>query len=152
MKNDLDLILLAMTENDVPAVASLEKECFSSPWSEASLFESLNNEGSIFLCAKIKEKIVGYIGASVVLDEAYVSDVAVSKNERRRGIGEKLLEECEKICREKGCSFLSLEVRKSNKAAISLYEKCGFVVLGERKNFYSDPRENALIMTKYFKE
>lgn len=142
--------ILKMTKDDVHAVALLEKECFSSPWSETSLLESLENEASVFLCAKTDGKIVGYIGTSVVLDEAYVSDIAVAKNERRKGIGEKLLEECEKICREKGCSFLSLEVRKSNEAAKALYEKRGFCVLGERKNFYSDPRENALIMTKYF--
>ena len=147
-----NISILKITKEDVQAVALLEKECFSSPWSETSLLESLENETSVFLCAKTDGKIVGYIGASVVLDEAYVSDIAVAKNERRKGIGEKLLEECEKICREKGCSFLSLEVRKSNEAAKALYEKRAFCVLGERKNFYSDPRENALIMTKYFKE
>lgn len=144
--------VLKMKNEDVHAVALLEGECFSSPWSETSLLESLENEGSIFLCAKSNEKIVGYIGASVVLDEAYVSDIAVAKSERRKGIGKKLLEECEKLCRKKGASFLSLEVRKSNEAARALYEKRGFCVLGERKNFYSDPRENALVMTKYFKE
>ncbi len=150
MKNALNPTVSAMTKEDVPAAAKLEKECFSSPWSEKSLLESLENKNSVFLCAKLGEVFVGYIGASTVLDEAYVSDIAVSKEERRKGIGGKLLEECEKICRKKGCSFLSLEVRKSNKAATALYEKHGFCILGERKNFYSEPRENALIMTKYF--
>ncbi len=147
-----NISILKMTKKDVHAVAQLEKECFSSPWSETSLVESLENENSVFLCAKTDGKIVGYIGASFVLDEAYISDIAVTKEKRRKGIGEKLLEECEKACRENGCSFLSLEVRKSNEAAKALYEKRGFSVLGERKNFYSEPRENALIMTKYFKE
>ncbi|MDO4380339.1 MAG: ribosomal protein S18-alanine N-acetyltransferase [Clostridia bacterium] len=152
MKNNVDFTVVKMTLDDVSAVAELEKECFSAPWSEASLSESLLNGNSVFLCAKEGKKTVGYIGTSVVFDEAYVSDIAVSKSERRKGVGEKLLVECEKICREKNCSFLSLEVRKSNFAAIALYEKCGFVLVGERKNFYSEPRENALIMTKYFKD
>ncbi len=140
-----------MTKSDVLSVAALEKECFSSPWSEKSLLESLENIGSVFLCAKAGGKIVGYIGASVVLDEAYVSDLAVSKPARRRGIGSALLLECENLCCGMYCSFLSLEVRKSNSAAISLYLKAGFSAVGERKNFYSSPRENAVIMTKFFK-
>lgn len=147
-----NISILKMKKEDVHAVALLEKECFSCPWSETSLLESLENEASVFLCAKSNGKIVGYIGASVVLDEAYVSDIAVAKGERRKGIGKRLLEECENVCRKKGASFLSLEVRKSNEKARALYEKRGFCVLGERKNFYSEPRENALVMTKYFKE
>ena len=140
-----------MTKSDVPFVAALDKECFSSPWSEKSLLESLENAGSVFLCAKTGGKIVGYIGASVVLDEAYVSDLAVSRTARRRGVGSALLLECENLCRGIDCSFLSLEVRKSNEAAIALYLKAGFAAVGERKNFYSSPRENAVIMTKFFK-
>lgn len=139
-----------MTENDVPAVAFLERECFSSPWSEKSLRESLENEGAVFLCAREGGILLGYIGASVVLDEAYVSDLAVSKAARQKGVGTKLLSCCERLCRERGCSFLSLEVRKSNAAAVALYQKAGFASVGERKNFYSSPRENAIIMTKYF--
>ena len=152
LENNVDFNVMKMTLDDVSAVSELENECFSAPWSEKSLSESLQNGNSVFLCAKKGGKTVGYIGTSVVLDEAYVSDIAVSKSERRKGIGEKLLAECEKICREMNCSFLSLEVRKSNFAAIALYEKCGFDLVGERKNFYSEPRENALIMTKYFKD
>lgn len=139
-----------MTENDVPAVAFLERECFSSPWSEKSLRESLKNEGAVFLCAMEDGNLLGYIGASVVLDEAYVSDLAVSKAARRKGVGTELLSCCERLCRERGSSFLSLEVRKSNAAAVALYQKAGFASVGERKNFYSSPREDAIIMTKYF--
>ena len=150
MEQKPQIVISKMTENDVPFVALLEKECFSSPWSERSLLESLENEGSVFLCASIGRKIIGYIGATVVLDEAYVSDLAVSKDMRRKGAGTALLSGCEKLCRERGCSFLSLEVRKSNGAAVALYRKEGFQPVGERKNFYSAPCENAVIMTKYF--
>ncbi len=149
--NDI-IEILPMTEVDVAAVSKLEKECFSSPWSETSLSESLALPGSVFLCARRGDTVVGYIGASTVLDEAYVSDIAVSVNERRKGIGKRLLTECERICKENGCAFLSLEVRKSNLPAISLYENCGYISFGERKNFYTYPRENAIIMTKNFKD
>lgn len=150
MEQKRQITVSKMTENDVPAVAFLERECFSSPWSEKSLRESLENEGAVFLCAREGGILLGYIGASVVLDEAYVSDLAVSKAARQKGVGTKLLSCCERLCRERGCSFLSLEVRKSNAAAVALYQKAGFASVGERKNFYSSPRENAIIMTKYF--
>ena len=91
MEQKPQIVISKMTESDVPFVALLEKECFSSPWSERSLLESLENEGSVFLCASIGGKIIGYIGATVVLDEAYVSDLAVSKDMRRKGAGTALL-------------------------------------------------------------
>lgn len=139
-----------LTAEDVPAVAALERECFSLPWSERSLFESLAEASSVFLKAVFCGELVGYIGANVICGEGYVTNVAVTKNQRRKGNAERLLLECERLCRERGAQFLSLEVRKSNLPAVSLYEKCGYSVCGERRNFYSEPREDALIMTKYF--
>lgn len=150
MEKEFDIVVSKMTAKDVPFVALIEKECFSTPWSENSLLESLETEGSLFLCARLNGNIIGYIGATIVLDEAYVSNIAVTENMRRMGAATQLLCECESICREKGCAFLTLEVRKSNSGAVALYQKKGFHIVGERKNFYSDPCENALLMTKYF--
>ena len=146
---DFDFKICIMEKADVPAVAELERECFSSPWSENALLDALESEVSLFLAAKSRTDIVGYIGISVILDEAYVSNIAVTKTVRRRGVGKALLGEAERLCRERGCSFLSLEVRESNLSAVSLYESCGFSVCGKRKNFYTHPREDALIMTKF---
>lgn len=139
-----------MEKSDVKALAEIERECFSLPWSENALETELSNENAVFLVAEIEGEVCGYIGAHTVVDEAYIANVAVSGSFRRRGVGESLVRACCDKVKALGCSFISLEVRVSNEKAIALYEKTGFVPLGERKNFYSSPTENALIMTKNF--
>lgn len=145
-------VVSAMTAKDIGQIAKIEKECFSTPWSEDSLREELDNENAFFLTAKIFGEVCGYIGTSIILDECYIANVAVKKEHRRKGIASLLISKAIETAKEKDCSFISLEVRKSNAPAIALYEKFGFSVCGERKNFYTDPDENALIMTKFFKD
>ncbi len=145
----MEILLECMTKEDIPFIAELEKECFSAPWSEKALEEELLNENAVFFTAKKSGRAVGYMGMHCVLDECYIANVAVSKDERRQGIGRLLLRYAEERAREKGCSFISLEVRVSNEGAIGLYASEGYERVGERKNFYSAPTENALIMTKY---
>ena len=140
-----------MTEEDIPFIAALERECFSLPWTEKGLTEELSNENAVFFTAKKDGKTVGYMGLHCVLDECYIANVAVSTAERRQGIGRFLLKYAEEKAVEKNCSFISLEVRVSNEGAIALYESEGYERMGERKNFYSSPTENALIMTKYLR-
>ncbi len=137
-----------MTEADVAAVAELEKECFSEPWSEDGVRSELQNEGARFFVARSFGNAVGYMGMHIVLDECYIANVAVKGSFRRRGIAEKLLGTAERTAKGEGCSFISLEVRVSNTPAIKLYEKAGYISQGERRNFYRNPTENALIMTK----
>lgn len=137
-----------MKSEDVSAVAEIERECFSEPWSEKGLSDELTNENAVFFVAKILDETVGYMGMHTVLDECYVANVAVRANCRRKGIGRKLLRYAEKKARERSCSFISLEVRASNESAIGLYSSESYEKMGERKDFYSDPKENALIMTK----
>lgn len=139
-----------MTHEDTEEIALIEKECFSTPWSREGLISELSNEGAVFLTAVRGGEIAGYMGMHIVLDECYIANVAVKSQFRRQGIADKLLGRAEKEAVDKGCAFISLEVRVSNAAAIALYEKRGYVSQGERKNFYSDPTENALIMTKTF--
>lgn len=139
-----------MREDDVCAVAMLERECFSSPWSEQSIAEELSNPPAHFLCARQGERVVGYIGVQEIVGEAYITNVAVTADCRRQGIAEKLLESAESGARERGCVMITLEVRSSNSAAKSLYFKRGFKAVGTRKNFYSSPKEDADIMTKFF--
>lgn len=141
-----------ITEDDIAEIAEIEKECFSTPWSEDALRSELSNDGAVFLKAVTDGEISGYIGMHTVLDECYIANIAVKNKFRRRGIGEAILDSAEKEALSKNCSFISLEVRVSNAPAISLYEKRGYISQGQRKNFYSNPTENALIMTKTFSE
>ena len=141
-----------ITEDDIAEIAEIEKECFSTPWSEDALRSELSNDGAVFLKAVTDGEISGYIGMHTVLDECYIANIAVKNKFRRRGIGEAILDSAEKEALNKNCSFISLEVRVSNAPAISLYEKRGYISQGQRKNFYSNPTENALIMTKTFSE
>lgn len=140
-----------MTKEDTAFVARLEAECFSSPWSQQALEAELSNEKAQFFVASVWQENAAYMGMHIVLDECYITNVAVGEAFRRRGLGEALVKNAVSVAREKDCSFITLEVRKSNEKAIALYEKCGFENMGERKDFYSSPKENAIIMTRYFK-
>lgn len=141
-----------MSKKTVDAVASLEKECFSVPWSKKSIADELTNDTAHFFVAERFNNVIGYIGTNIVADECYITNVAVTKSERRKGVARLLLEKAEETAREHGCRFITLEVRKSNEAAISLYSGQGYKECGVRKNYYTDPTEDGMIMTKYFSE
>jgi len=138
-----------MTSSHIGEIARLEAECFSSPWSEEGLKSELTNSFARFFVAFSGEEIAGYIGAHNVLGEVYITNVAVFKEFRRQGIALKLIENLLGTAKNENAEFVTLEVRKSNFSAISLYEKCGFQKVGERKNFYEKPIEDAILMTYY---
>ncbi len=138
-----------MGEKHIDAVAELEIECFSQPWSANALKEELDNENSHFLVA-VSDGVAGYIGVQEICGEAYITNVAVFKKYRKMGIGRLLLRAACDGAKGRGCEFITLEVRQSNEPAIALYESEGFEVAGVRKNFYSNPTENGIIYTKYF--
>lgn len=148
----LKLKIEPMNESHIEAIAQIEKECFSEPWSEDGIKSELSNETGRFFTAKIFDNVLGYIGMHIVLDECYIANVAVKESFRRRGVGDALLSFAENTAEKEGCAFISLEVRVSNLSAIALYKKHGYAVMGERKDFYKSPVENALIMTKNFSE
>lgn len=133
-------------QDDVSDIANIEKASFSTPWSENAILESMN-ASTIFYVAHKQQKIVGYMGLSKIAGEGYVTNVAVLPEYRRLGIGKKLLKHV--INDSKELEFISLEVRISNQAAISLYESFEFKNVGTRKRFYTNPTEDAIIMTKY---
>lgn len=137
-----------MTDAHISQIAGIEKLCFSDPWSENSIASELDNRLSYWLVALDGNTVAGYIGSQSVLDEADMMNVAVHPDYRRQGIGEKLVLELANALNGKGIRGLMLEVRESNAPAIALYEKLGFVQVGLRKNYYRNPRENALIMRK----
>lgn len=138
------------TLDDVAKIAYMEKICFVHPWSEKSIEDEMTKDGSVFLLAYSGEEAVGYIGMSVVLDEGYVANLAVLPNFRRQGFGKALLFNLLKEAESKKLAFVTLEVRALNQNAISLYESFGFEKAGVRKNYYKEPLEDALLLTKYF--
>ena len=140
-------VLAPLSAATVPGVAAIEQACFSTPWSEQSIREELQNTQATVLTLAVCKEVVGYIGVHIVLDEAYVTNLAVLPAFRRKGYGRQLLEAALQTCEERQCAFLSLEVRVSNEAAKALYASCGFSERGRRKAFYEKPTEDALIYT-----
>ena len=136
-----------MNETHVAAVAALEKLCFADPWSLSSIASELNNPLALWLVAVEDGDLIGYIGSQSVMGESDMMNVAVHPDHRRKGLGEMLvLALCEALSGEN--TSLALEVRASNAPAISLYEKLGFVQVGLRRNYYRNPKEDALILRK----
>ena len=143
---DNAIVIREMELQDIGQVAELERECFSEPWSEASLRDSFAQKQYHFLVAASGERVLGYIGLCRILDEGDITNVAVTSSARRLGIGERLLRQLLDACNHNGVFAVTLEVRTGNEAAIRLYEKCGFRTEGVRKNFYRNPTEDALLM------
>ncbi|MBR3620119.1 MAG: ribosomal protein S18-alanine N-acetyltransferase [Clostridia bacterium] len=143
--------VIPMDSSHVDKVCELEKSSFSSPWSRDDLEYQLDNAGSHFLVAVDTEKktVAGYIGVQEISGEAYITNIAVFKKFRRHGAGSLLLNTASDDAFARGCEFITLEVRESNLPAIELYEKSGFERMGIRKNFYSNPEENAIIYTLF---
>ena len=137
-----------MTAEHVPQVAQLEKICFADPWSELSISLELTNVWSYWVVALDGDTVVGYVGSQSSIDEADIMNVAVHPDYRRQGIAEKLINTLVADLKKRGCHALLLEVRVSNTPAITLYEKLGFAQVGCRKNYYRNPKEDALILRK----
>lgn len=145
--------IIPMTAEHLDQVAELEKLCFSDPWSRRMLSEHLENECAATLVAQGEDgTVLGYAGLLVVLDEGYITNVAVRSEYRRQGIAGELLGVFRRFAEGNKLAFLTLEVRESNAAARALYAKYGYQEVGVRKNYYEHPRENAIIMTLEFAE
>ena len=142
------MILEKMNPAHVAQIAELEKICFSDPWSERSIASELDNKLAFWLVATEGERVAGYIGSQTVMDETDMMNVAVHPDFRRRGIAEALVTGLVEELKNNGSHCLTLEVRASNAPAIALYEKLGFSEIGRRKNYYRNPREDALILRK----
>lgn len=147
--DNINIYVVPLELRHIKEIARLEDLCFSEPWSEEGILEAYRC-GTKFFVAENSKQLMGYIGIKAVIDEGYISNVAVYPQYRKRGVATSLLSKVFEYAREKCLSFVSLEVRASNTAAVSLYQKTGFKEEGRRKDFYRLPREDALIMTKRF--
>lgn len=169
----IKLSVRQMKAEDIPAVAELEKECFAEPWSENAIAESLADSNYVFFVVtksqlpksqsdeleldqmeakSDSEQVVGYVGAYLTVDELSITNVAVFSSHRRCGVADGLMKALDLFATERKLYGITLEVRVSNDAAIALYEKNGYEKSGIRKGFYSKPKEDALIMWKYFQQ
>ena len=140
--------VVRMEEVHVAQIAALEQVCFSDPWIESSVRSELDNPLSYWLVAMDGDHVVAYVGSQTVLDEADIMNVAVHPDFRRQGIAEALINRLVADLKERDIHALLLEVRVSNTPAITLYEKLGFSQVGRRKNYYHNPKEDALILRK----
>lgn len=135
-----------VSREDLAAVVRLEEMCFSIPWSNTAIEEAFVNELYRFVAVEEKGVIVGYANFRIVADEGEIERVAVHPDSRRRGYGRKLMEAMVEYSRKKGVRDMTLDVRVNNEKAINLYESCGFVEEGRRKDYYREPTEDAIIM------
>jgi len=136
-----------MTVDDLDGVMDVEMDSFQTPWSRSAFEEELvKNRLARYLVAVENGTIVGYAGTWLVINEAHVTNVAVSGQRRREGIGRLLMEKMMEFAHESGMDSMTLEVRVSNEAARNLYQQLGFVEAGIRKNYYSETKEDALVL------
>lgn len=148
----MEFVVADVMERHIADILQIEKDCFSLPWNRRQLMSQLTDDRHIFIAAcSLEDKVLGYVGVDCVLDEGYISNVAVSPEYRKQGVADALLTELLSRAEKRELSFLTLEVRESNIPAISLYSKHGFANVGMRKNYYAKPMENAILMTKFLK-
>ncbi len=144
------MIITNMTAQHVSQIAELEKLCFSDPWSEKSVASELDNKLAWWLVATDGDRVAGYVGSQTVMGETDMMNIAVHPDYRRRGLAEALVNALVEELKKQESHCLTLEVRASNEAAQKLYEKLGFAQVGLRKNYYRNPKEDALILRKLF--
>ena len=147
----MNYTIVDVTEDYLEAIAELEKMCFSYPWTPEQLRTQLKDDRHEFIMALDEwGEVLAYVGMMYILDEGYIANVAVSPKYRRQGIADKVIENLLAKGEALKLSFITLEVRAGNEAAISLYQKHGFVPVGRRKNYYDLPKEDAILMTKFW--
>jgi len=143
--------IVEMKIHHIGDILKVENECFSSPWTEKMFMEELSGKFSRYYVAMIDEKAVAYMGMWFLSGEGHITNIAVGKDYRRKGVAKALLSHFIALAKEENLEFMTLEVRASNTPAISLYESFGFSYAGVRKNYY-DNKEDALVLTKFFGE
>lgn len=138
-----------MKKQDIDAVSYVENQCFSIPWSRESFeYEVLENEKALYLIAEYNGNVLGYAGLWKILDEGHITNIAVLKPFRKKGIATLMLNRLFELAKEDSINSFTLEVKRTNDVAIGLYERFGFKTCGLRKGYYRDTNDDALIMWK----
>ena len=144
--------IIDTTEAQLKQIEAIEQQCFSCPWTLEQLRSQLSDDRHVFLAAVTENgAVLGYVGMMFVLDEGYISNVAVAPAHRRQGVADDLISALMMRAEELGLAFVTLEVRAGNEPAKALYAKHGFVPVGRRKNYYDLPKEDAILMTRFWK-
>lgn len=142
--NEIEIVPLDVTH--IKEIAQLEEKCFPDPWSEDMFIQLLSNPLAVFITAQKDGEVVGYAGIYHILSEGQLMNIAVKEEYRRLGIAEKMFDFILDYAKENDIEVITLEVRKENSPAISLYEKLGFEKVGERPGYYSHPTDDAVLM------
>ncbi|HHW60293.1 MAG TPA: ribosomal protein S18-alanine N-acetyltransferase [Syntrophomonadaceae bacterium] len=142
-------IIRRMTDQDLDQIMRIEHESFAIPWSRESYQSELRNHFATYLVCDVEGEVVGYGGIWVVFEEAHITNIAIAESFRSKGLGRALMQALEDVAHKKRALRVVLEVRPSNLIARNLYESLGYVITGERKHYYVDDGEDALIMTKF---
>ena len=142
----LKVKLVPLTEEHMEAVMEIERDLFTQPWRVEDFKRLIGKTEAINLAALAEKKVVGYSCCWVVIETAELGNIAVARQYQGRSVARALLEATVKACRKRKVSSLFLEVRSSNRRAIELYNRYGFVQIGIRHGYYSHPVEDALIM------
>lgn len=141
--------LLKMTTDHLKDVHKIEEDCFAIPWSEKSFYDEITkNKLAIYIVLKLDGEVVGYGGMWHVITEGHITNVAVKKEHRGKGLGGRIIDGLIYIAKQKEMIGMTLEVRASNQVAQSLYKKKGFLITGVRKEYYDDNKEDAILMWK----
>lgn len=142
------LVFRNITERDIESVAALEQKVFSDAWTSQGIRGTMEQSQAFIVVAEFDGELVGYCIVYYVLDEGEIARIAVDENVRRQGVGRGLLDYVCKCCRQKKIERLLLDVRESNSGARAFYQRYGFKEDGIRKDFYEQPKENAVLMSK----
>ena len=144
--------IIDTTGAQLEQIEAIEQQCFSCPWTLDQLRSQLSDDRHVFLAAVAENgAVLGYVGMMFVLDEGDISNVAVAPAYRRQGVADALISALMTRAEELNLAFVTLEVRAGNEPAKSLYAKHGFVPVGRRKNYYDLPKEDAILMTRFWK-
>ena len=156
--NESEIVIRSATKEDLKAIIEIENKSFSDPWTDTMFVSHFSSNSGITLVAVSEETVCGYINAYVIdgnaddFDgECEIANVAVDPNYRRMYVADKLIGSLVSLASDRFCSKFFLEVRDTNLPAQKLYEKNGFVVYDRRKNYYNNPREDAILMMREIK-
>ncbi|MCM8709759.1 ribosomal protein S18-alanine N-acetyltransferase [Clostridium sp. SYSU_GA19001] len=144
-----NIVIVPFNEKYIDDIFKISTMSFITPWTRKSTEEELQNKFARYVVAKLGDVVIGFGGVWLILDEGHITNIAVHPEYRGIGAGDMIVEALIEICRLEGINSMTLEVRKSNIAAQALYKKHGFIEKGIRKGYYTDTKEDGIIMWKF---